>query len=213
MARVDFFLEEGTDRPLVNEINTIPGFTSISMYPKLWEVSGLPFGRLRRTADRARLRAPPGEEAPRREGRRLRILGVDYGDRNVGLALSDALGYTAQPLMTYRLTDRETEDRAFFEALIQKHEISRIVLGFPLRMDGSSRHAGGKDARLRLLADVLRRSSVGLLGRTADDASSPRAHPRAEGPTEIEEGRPQPDLGGPHPARLSRQPARPCGRS
>lgn len=46
MARVDFFLEEGTDRPLVNEINTIPGFTSISMYPKLWEASGLPFGRL-----------------------------------------------------------------------------------------------------------------------------------------------------------------------
>ena len=46
MARVDFFLEAGTDRPLVNEINTIPGFTSISMYPKLWEVSGLPFGRL-----------------------------------------------------------------------------------------------------------------------------------------------------------------------
>jgi len=46
MARVDFFLEAGTNRPLVNEINTIPGFTSISMYPKLWEVSGLPFGRL-----------------------------------------------------------------------------------------------------------------------------------------------------------------------
>jgi D-alanine-D-alanine ligase len=46
MARVDFFLEAGTGRILVNEINTIPGFTSISMYPKLWEVSGLPFGRL-----------------------------------------------------------------------------------------------------------------------------------------------------------------------
>lgn len=42
MARVDFFLEEGTDRLLVNEVNTIPGFTSISMYPKLWEASGLP---------------------------------------------------------------------------------------------------------------------------------------------------------------------------
>jgi D-alanine-D-alanine ligase len=42
MARVDFFLEEGTDRLLVNEVNTIPGFTSISMYPMLWEKSGLP---------------------------------------------------------------------------------------------------------------------------------------------------------------------------
>ena len=40
MARVDFFLERGTDRVLVNELNTLPGFTAISMYPKLWEASG-----------------------------------------------------------------------------------------------------------------------------------------------------------------------------
>jgi D-alanine-D-alanine ligase len=43
MARVDFFLERGTGRILLNEINTIPGFTSISMYPKLWEASGLSY--------------------------------------------------------------------------------------------------------------------------------------------------------------------------
>lgn len=42
MARVDFFLE-GDGRILVNEVNTIPGFTNISMYPKLWELSGLPY--------------------------------------------------------------------------------------------------------------------------------------------------------------------------
>jgi D-alanine-D-alanine ligase len=46
MARVDFFLEAGTGAIYVNEINTIPGFTRISMYPKLWEASGLPFPRL-----------------------------------------------------------------------------------------------------------------------------------------------------------------------
>lgn len=46
MARLDFFLEDGTNRLYVNEINTIPGFTEISMYPKLWGVSGLPFDRL-----------------------------------------------------------------------------------------------------------------------------------------------------------------------
>ncbi len=46
MARVDFFLEKGTGRLYVNEINTIPGFTEISMYPKLWAASGLPFPRL-----------------------------------------------------------------------------------------------------------------------------------------------------------------------
>ncbi len=46
MARVDFFLERGTDRVLVNEVNTLPGFTAISMYPKLWEASGLPLSAL-----------------------------------------------------------------------------------------------------------------------------------------------------------------------
>jgi D-alanine-D-alanine ligase len=42
-ARVDFFLERTTERLLVNEINTIPGFTSISMFPKLWELSGVAY--------------------------------------------------------------------------------------------------------------------------------------------------------------------------
>jgi D-alanine-D-alanine ligase len=43
MARVDFFLQEKTNTIFLNEINTIPGFTEISMYPKLWEASGLPY--------------------------------------------------------------------------------------------------------------------------------------------------------------------------
>ena len=42
MARVDFFLDRKTGALAVNEVNTIPGFTAISMYPKLWEASGLP---------------------------------------------------------------------------------------------------------------------------------------------------------------------------
>jgi D-alanine-D-alanine ligase len=46
LARVDFFLERGTGRVLVNEINTMPGFTEISMYPKLWEASGVPYREL-----------------------------------------------------------------------------------------------------------------------------------------------------------------------
>src|SRR5262249_40431140 len=46
LSRVDFFLEKGTDRILINEINTMPGFTSISMYPKLWEISGIPYSEL-----------------------------------------------------------------------------------------------------------------------------------------------------------------------
>jgi D-alanine-D-alanine ligase len=46
MARVDFFLERGTDRLLLNEINTIPGFTPTSVYAELWAASGLPYEEL-----------------------------------------------------------------------------------------------------------------------------------------------------------------------
>ncbi|MFC2157166.1 D-alanine--D-alanine ligase family protein [Acidobacteriota bacterium] len=46
LARVDFLLEKRTDRIFLNELNTLPGFTEISMYPKLWEASGLPFPKL-----------------------------------------------------------------------------------------------------------------------------------------------------------------------
>jgi D-alanine-D-alanine ligase len=46
MARVDFFVEKETQRIYLNELNTIPGFTQISMYPKLWEASGLPYPQL-----------------------------------------------------------------------------------------------------------------------------------------------------------------------
>jgi D-alanine-D-alanine ligase len=63
LARVDFFLERGTGRLYLNEINTMPGFTRISMFPKLWEASGVPYAELvsriaelglERFADRAR---------------------------------------------------------------------------------------------------------------------------------------------------------------
>ena len=45
-ARVDFFVERQTGRIYLNEINTLPGFTEISMYPKLWEAVGLPIAQL-----------------------------------------------------------------------------------------------------------------------------------------------------------------------
>jgi D-alanine-D-alanine ligase len=46
LGRVDLFLERGSEKFYVNEINTMPGFTSISMYPKLWEASGIPYPEL-----------------------------------------------------------------------------------------------------------------------------------------------------------------------
>jgi D-alanine-D-alanine ligase len=46
LARVDFFMEKETGKVYINEVNTMPGFTEISMYPKLWEASGLPYPQL-----------------------------------------------------------------------------------------------------------------------------------------------------------------------
>ena len=69
LARVDFFVEG--ERVLVNELNTLPGFTATSVYPKLWEATGVPFPEL---CDRLlQHRAGP---LPRR-ARRPRLLGVD----------------------------------------------------------------------------------------------------------------------------------------
>ena len=62
MARVDFFVRE-PDEVVVNEINTIPGFTEVSMYPRMWEASGLPYPELvDRLIGLALERHEPGEE-------------------------------------------------------------------------------------------------------------------------------------------------------
>ena len=46
MARVDFLLEKSSGKLWINELNTIPGFTNISMYPKLWQASGIEYPEL-----------------------------------------------------------------------------------------------------------------------------------------------------------------------
>ncbi len=46
LARVDFFLERGSDRLFVNEVNSLPGFTEVSMFPRLWMASGVPYPTL-----------------------------------------------------------------------------------------------------------------------------------------------------------------------
>jgi putative Holliday junction resolvase len=67
----------------------------------------------------------------------MRTLGIDFGDRNIGLALSDPLDLTAQPLGQYVLRS-EPENKAYFSDLVKRHGVGRVIVGFPLRMDGSS---------------------------------------------------------------------------
>jgi D-alanine-D-alanine ligase len=67
MARVDLFYERGTGRWLFSEANTIPGFTTISMYPKLWEASGLTYGALLDRLVQLALRRQAAKRALRHE--------------------------------------------------------------------------------------------------------------------------------------------------
>jgi putative Holliday junction resolvase len=68
----------------------------------------------------------------------MRILGIDYGDRHVGLAVSDPLQVAAQPLGTYLLSKNDAENRDYFREVVRKQDIGEIVVGLPLRMDGTS---------------------------------------------------------------------------
>ena len=88
----------------------------------------------------------------------MRVLGIDHGDRHVGLALSDPLLITAQPLASYALTGREDVDRRYFQEIVAKHDVGEIVLGDPLRMDGST---GTRAGKARSFAAWLRKA-VGL---------------------------------------------------
>jgi putative Holliday junction resolvase len=85
----------------------------------------------------------------------MRVLGIDYGDRHIGLALSDPLLITAQPLGSYELTGRESVDRQYFQDLVAKHDVAEIVLGNPLRMDGSS---GTRAEKTRVFAAWLEKA-------------------------------------------------------
>jgi putative Holliday junction resolvase len=85
----------------------------------------------------------------------MRVLGIDYGDRHIGLALSDPLLITAQPLGSYTLTGRENVDRQFFRDLVVRQDVGEIVLGDPLRMDGTS---GTRAEKTRVFAAWLEKA-------------------------------------------------------
>ena len=86
-----------------------------------------------------------------------RTMALDYGDRRIGIALSDELGLAARPLMTLsRTTWPEDFDR--LRALIREHDVRRIVVGLPLDMDG------GRGGRARLTEAFIEkvRGATGL---------------------------------------------------
>ncbi len=82
-----------------------------------------------------------------------RILALDFGLRNVGLAVSDALGVTAQGLPTYRRSNKKN-DLDHLRRLIRQYAIGEIVMGLPLRMSGSE---GIQAEKVHEFAGELRR--------------------------------------------------------
>ncbi|MFQ6070634.1 MAG: Holliday junction resolvase RuvX [Candidatus Aminicenantales bacterium] len=82
----------------------------------------------------------------------MKILAVDLGDKTIGLALSDSLLITAQALGNYRRVNSE-EDINYFRRLIKEHDIGEIVVGLPLRMNGSE---GRRAERAKKFASRLK---------------------------------------------------------
>lgn len=67
----------------------------------------------------------------------MRILGLDVGTKNIGLALSDPFGLTAQPLATVRCCGDREKDALAVVKVIDEREVDSLVVGFPKNMDGS----------------------------------------------------------------------------
>lgn len=82
----------------------------------------------------------------------MRIMALDIGEKRIGIAVSDAFGWTAQGLETYRRRG-ESEDIAYIAGLAGKREANAIVVGLPLNMDGSR---GPQAASAEAFAGALR---------------------------------------------------------
>jgi len=63
-------------------------------------------------------------------------MGLDYGDKTIGIAISDALGWTAQPKAVIRRKNL-TDDFAILKEYIDKYDVQEVVVGLPINMDGS----------------------------------------------------------------------------
>jgi putative Holliday junction resolvase len=114
----------------------------------------------------------------------MRAFGLDVGTRTVGVALSDALGITAQALTTLRRSGLRT-DLATLKRLAEAHEVSSAVVGLPLNMDGSE---GPSAARSRAFGDALTKA-LGIPVHYWDERLSTVAAQRALRESRLSGGR------------------------
>ena len=84
----------------------------------------------------------------------MRLMGLDVGDRTIGVALSDELGITAQPLTVIRRTESVKKDLAEVRRLVEENGVGKIIIGLPLMMDGT---VGIQAEKVEAFTEALRR--------------------------------------------------------
>ena len=110
-------------------------------------------------------RARAGEVSPATyEVKPRRILAIDYGRKRIGLALSDELGLTAQPLTTFVRTNRQSDMRRLRD-ICSKHGVARIIVGHPLHMTGVAGEMAAEAARF----SARLRKELGLAVELVDE--------------------------------------------
>ena len=115
-----------------------------------------------------------------------RILAIDYGRKRIGLALSDELGLTAQPLETLARTNRRNDLRRLRE-IARKHAVGRIVVGNPVRLDGTSGEMAQEAARFAQRVQ----KELGLPVEMADERLSSWEAQEAAASSELKRGKPK----------------------
>ena len=86
----------------------------------------------------------------------MRIMGLDYGSKTIGVAISDPLGMTAQGIETIerKMEDKLRQSLARIEALVKEYEVEKIVLGFPKNMNNT---VGERGEKTLLFKEMLER--------------------------------------------------------
>jgi putative Holliday junction resolvase len=91
----------------------------------------------------------------------MRIMGIDYGDARIGIAVSDSLGWTAQGIETIEWKDSLKKPVKRIKQLIDEYSVEKIIVGFPRNMDGTVGPRGEKT--LEFISLLERELNVGIL--------------------------------------------------
>lgn len=89
----------------------------------------------------------------------MRIVGIDYGDARIGIAISDPFGWTAQPLDTIKWKNNIAYPVEVIKSLIEKYNVEKVVVGYPRNMNGT---VGQRAVKTDEFIECLARKAEGL---------------------------------------------------